>query len=235
MNAVLVVGVYLIDREHTAAHVSAELARSTDWTVTQRWIGLGRGPVPAELAAVTSSTTATPTPKFVLLNGLLAPASLAGFDYVLVCDDDVRLPPGFLDAYLRRVVQYDFALSQPARTHNSYIDHPFVEQLDGLDARWTRFVEIGPVFAMRRDAAPLLLPFDEQSSMGWGYDLVWPRVLEDAGLKLGIVDAVPVDHSLRKPVSYYEHSAASAEMDRYLSGRPHLPKGAAWFIVQSYA
>ena len=233
-QAVLVVGIYLIDKENSAARVTAELGRSREWAVTQAWVGLGRGPIPDELAGVTASTAEAFVPKFVLLNDILSRMRLDQYAFVVVCDDDIEIPSGFLDRYLERVVRHDLALAQPARTHASYIDHAFVEQLEGLGARWTRFVEIGPLFSVRRDAVPLLLPFDEASPMGWGYDLAWPCVMERAGLKMGIIDATPVDHSLRKPVAYYEHQTATATMERFLEGRPHLSKGDAWLIIESY-
>ena len=49
---------------------------------------------------------------------------------------------------------------------------------------------------MRRDAAALLLPFDEACGMGWGLDLIVK--IEQAGLKMGIIDATPVTHALRR-------------------------------------
>ena len=153
----------------------------------------------------------------------------------MVCDDDVTLPEGFLDAYLEVVAAYDFALAQPARSHDSFIDHPFVEQLNGLSARQTRFVEIGPLFSIRADAVPALVPFDEASPMGWGYDFVWPLTMERAGFKLGIVDRTPVVHSFRKPVAHYDHGIADGAMQRYLDARPHVSKTEAFSIVESYA
>jgi hypothetical protein len=154
------------------------------------------------------------------------------------------LPENFLDRYLESVAQYDFALAQPARTHESFgphmiVDefsgHPFVEQLDGLVARQTRFVEIGPIFSVHRSAFELMFPFDEASPMGWGYDFVWPQVIANAGLKMGIIDAVPIAHSLRKTGFYYHHDKARAEMKEFLAHRPHLSPDEAFFIVESYA
>jgi hypothetical protein len=110
----------------------------------------------------------------------------------------------------------------------------FVEELDGLSARWTRFVEIGPVFSMRRDAARLLLPFDEASPMGWGYDFIWPVILERAGLRLGIVDAVPVDHNLRAHGAHYDYDSSRETMAEFLVPRPHLSRHEAFTIVESY-
>jgi hypothetical protein len=173
--------------------------------------------------------------KFLLLNQLLAETDIDRYEFIVVCDDDIVLPSGFIDRYLELVTRYEFGLAQPARTHESFIDHPFVEQLDGLAARWTRFVEIGPLFSVHRRAVALLLPFDESSPMGWGYDFFWPSLIADAGLKMGIVDATPVAHSFRKPVSYYEHGTSSRDMERFLRQRSHLSPDEAFFIVESYA
>jgi hypothetical protein len=231
---VLVLGVYLVDEPNLVPETVAELSRSAAWEVTQRWVALGGAPVPEDLAAVTAWRTGRPTPKFEIINRLLQEVPAQAYDFLVVTDDDVALPPGFLDAYLELVNRHDLALAQPARTHGSYIDHHFVEQLDGLEARWTRFVEIGPVFSMRRDAIPLLTPFDPSSPMGWGYDFAWPAVLEGADLHLGIVDATPVDHSLRKPVAHYDYATASRAMKAYLDGRPHLTRDEAFTILRAF-
>lgn len=231
---VLVLGVYLVDKLNLAAEISAELSRSTRWQVEQRWVALGRSPVPPGLAPVTSWSTGQPTPKFEIMNRLLESVKGEPFDYLLVSDDDITLSAGFLDDYLALVERHDLALAQPARTHGSYIDHHFVERLDGLDARWTRFVEIGPLFSMRRDAAALLTPFDLSTPMGWGYDFTWPVEMEAAGLRTGIVDATPVDHSIRKPVAHYDHGTADRAMKAYLAAHQHLDRDRAFTILRAF-
>jgi hypothetical protein len=233
-GSILVIGVYLVDRDNNIGHVVGELNESRNWVVEQQWVALGRGAVPDEVARVTAWRANSPAPKFSLLNRLLAKTDLDPHAFVIVCDDDITLPAGFLDRYLELVLRYDFALAQPARTHDSFIDHAFVERLDGLTARWTRFVEIGPLISIRRDAAPVLLPFDQASPMGWGYDFVWPHLTEQAGLKTGIIDAVAVAHNLRRPVAHYDYETARQAMETYLSERPHLSKEAAFHIVESY-
>lgn len=231
---VLVTGIYLVDREHLAAEIAAELAASRA-TVVQRWIALGHGDVPAALREVTARRELPPRPKFALVNALLRDAEVESFDYLLVADDDISLPRGFLDRYLELVARHDLALAQPARTHDSYIDHALVEQLDGLDARRTRFVEIGPLFSIRRDAFPVLLPFDEASPMGWGYDFVWPVTVERAGLRMGIVDATPVTHAMRKPTAHYSSAGALKQMKAYLASQPHLSRAEAFTILECFA
>jgi hypothetical protein len=225
----------LADEPNTIPRITSELARSMEWTVLQRWQSVGTAAPPAHVAGVVSEQITELTPKFTLLNRELARHQLQDYEYVIVSDDDILLPPGFLDRFLSVARTHRLALCQPARTHDSFIDHPFVEQLDGLDARWTRFVEIGPLFAVHRSVADLILPFDESSPMGWGYDMVWPCLLERHGTRMGIVDAVPVSHSLRAPVVNYEHALADTQMTTYLSKYAHLSPEQAFTIIESYA
>ncbi|SFH51521.1 hypothetical protein SAMN05216299_11820 [Nitrosospira sp. Nsp14] len=231
---VLVAGVYLSDKKNLAPHISRTLADSKDWAVEQRWISLGESPPDPDIAPYTARVVDKPSPKFFLLNQLLKQIDLRDFEYLIVSDDDIQLPEGFLDRYLALVLRHDFALAQPARTHDSYIDHRFVEQLDGIDARRTRFVEIGPLFSLHRAAYDYFLPFDEASPMGWGNDFVWPVLAEKHNLKMGIVDAAPVAHNLRKPVAYYNYGTNADAMRNYLAARPHLSRKDAFFILESY-
>lgn len=231
---VLVAGIYLADKKNVAPHITRELAHSNNWKVEQRWVSLGKRQPDSDMAPFTVQVTDTPSPKFLLLNQILKTIELHDFEYVIVSDDDIVLPAGFLDSYLALVSRYNFAVAQPARTHDSYIDHRFVEQLDGIDARWTRFVEIGPLFSLHCSAFDYFLPFDDASPMGWGYDFVWPVVAERHELKMGIVDAVPVAHNMRKPVAYYDRGISSNAMSNYLAERPHLSKRDAFYISESY-
>lgn len=243
-HSILIIGVYLLDKPSYICQIKSDLSRSSRWDVEQRWIGLGTSPIPEEAGDVTLRKVIPPAMKFPLLNQLLAEIELERFEFVLVCDDDIVLPENFLHRYLDSVSRYDFALAQPARTHDSFsphmiVDgfsgHPFVEQLDGLVARQTRFVEIGPIFSVHRRAFELIFPFDEASPMGWGYDFVWPRTIADASLKMGIIDAVPISHSMRKSGVLYGHEKARGEMKEFLAQRPHLTPKEAFFIVESYA
>jgi hypothetical protein len=234
-RSVVLLGVYLTDQPNNASHVVEEIGRTLAWRVEQRWIALGRATSDGRLQEVTVSRSERLVPKFTLLNQAIANLRLEDYEYVLICDDDILLPSGFLDSYMQIVSDYDLAVCQPARTHDSYIDHPFVERLDGLIARRTRFVEIGPFVSLRKDAAALLLPFDELSPMGWGYDLMWPSLLEGAGLRMGIVDAVAVAHSLRKPTAQYDYDTANGQMSQFLARRQHLSRDEAFFILESYA
>ncbi|MGB7554536.1 MAG: hypothetical protein WBM04_09180 [Candidatus Korobacteraceae bacterium] len=230
---VLVLGIVLTDVANLADSIAQSLAVSQEWTVEQRWVAIGKSTLRSASLQVVESLPSK-EPKFAILNRLLGSIDRGDYDYVIVTDDDIELPEFFLDQYLAWVGKYDFALAQPARTHDSYIDHRFVEQLDGITARQTRYVEIGPLFSMREDALPILTPFDVTTPMGWGYDFTWPLAIQAAQLRMGIVDAVPVRHKLRKPVANYVHSDANEQMKIYLGSRPHLTPEEAFHIVESY-
>jgi hypothetical protein len=229
---VLCAGVYLADVENTARHVTDVLSRSQSVAIEQRWIGLTTKNNKTDVLGTVATVTQR-TPKCVLLNRLLG--DFQSFDWVLLCDDDIEIAEGFADALIAVAEHVDFALLQPARTEDSYIDHAIVAQFPGLLARQTRFVEIGPVVCLRRDAAALLLPFDEKNTMGWGLDFVWPQIIESAGLRMGIIDAVPVAHRIRPPVTGYNYETAVAESEALFAREPHLTAMEAFQVLRVYS
>lgn len=231
---VLAAGVYAAAEDRRVAQLVGELSTARRASVEQRWVGLGLGDAPLDLAPVTVSMVREPRPRFELLNELLGGIDLGGYDLLLVCDDDVTLPEGFLDRYLELVARHDLALAQPAHAHGSVVENAIVEQMDGLDARLTRFVEAGPLFSIRRDAFRVLLPFDEGSPFGWGYEVVWPVAMEAAGLRMGIVDATPVTQHPRRAAPHappVEWRARKAFLDK----RPHVSRAEAFTILEAYA
>ncbi len=233
MARVLIAGVYMADRRNTAAHLILEFAGSTQHEVVQRWIALapnGRGRYDLPL---TEFVVTEPTPKFILLDQITEDA--ADFDWLLLCDDDVEVGPAFLDRFIEQCTLRDFSLAQPARTADSFTDHPIVQAMPGLVARRTRFVEIGPLAGIRQDAMGLLLPFGQSSGMGWGLDYIWPVRLEAVNLRLGIVDSVPIAHRIRRSVTGYSHETASREQCAALARERHLSADEAFTILEAYA
>ncbi len=231
---VLVLGVYMADRQNTVEHLARAFATAgRSVHVEQRWVALNGCSEDEIVRQVTTVIARRAEPKFALLNRLLKPSDTDDFDFVFACDDDIYLPQGFLPAYIAHQRMLDFAVAQPSRAWHSHFDHAFALRRPWLQARQTRFVECGPLVSFRRDAACLLLPFDQEEGM-WGIDLVWPAVIERHGLTMGIVDAVPVDHSVRPQASTYDKSYQYAAMGEYLSKRPHIPMQEAFTVVKRY-
>jgi len=220
---VLVLGAYLANKSNNVEDVVSVISKSSRYMVTQRWIALGGEPPTKQVADVTVGTVLREKSKFQIMNELLAKEKLSQYEYVLLTDDDIVLPDGFLDHFISLQAQFGFSIAQPARTSNSHIDHPIVEQQKGVLARQTLFVEIGPVVSFHKSAYELVFPFDLTSPMGWGYENVWAYRLVQRQMKMGIIDAVPVDHSLRKPVAYYDWDEADRQRTEFLEQHDHLP------------
>ena len=136
-------------------------------------------------------------------------------------DDDVALPPGFLDAFLCAAERTGLKLAQPAHRLHSHAAWPVTRRQPGATARETTFVEIGPLTAFHRDTFATLLPFPDLR-MGWGLDAHWAAVAREHGWPIGIVDATPVGHTIAPVGAGYGHDAAIAEARAFLAGRPYV-------------
>ena len=222
---VLVLGVYRPERDLLDAAL-AELRRSRH---SVRALLGSLGPARAALARDTAAT-ALAGGKFENLNAVLACARPAPADWTLVVDDDVVLAPRFLDRFVALCEQFELALAQPAQTLLSHAAWPITRRRAGSLLRETRFVEIGPVTAFRRDAAAELLPFPDLR-FGWGLELHWAALAAERGWRLGIVDALPVRHELAPVASGYSHAEAVAEGRRFLADRPYLPAANAGDVL----
>jgi hypothetical protein len=160
--------------------------------------------------------------KFENLNVLLAQAEPADHDWLLIVDDDVVLPDRFVDRLIGLCECLGLALAQPAQTLASHAAWTVARRSARSLARETGFVEIGPVTAVRRDAAAELTPFPELR-YGWGLDLHWAAVARERGWRLGVLDALPVRHEAGSVAAVYDHQAAVAEAQRFLASSPFVP------------
>jgi hypothetical protein len=170
--------------------------------------------------------------KFENLNRVLAATDARGarFDWLLVVDDDIRLPDRFLDRFLALCERFELDLAQPAQTLRSHSAWRVTRRSPASLVRETRFVEIGPLTAFGRRAAGELLPFPELR-FGWGLDLHWAALAAERGWRLGVVDATPVRHESATVGSAYPRAEAEDEAAGFLASRPHLPASRAGEVV----
>ena len=230
---VLVLGIYIGDRENTIEHLLDAFASSTGIVVQQRWIALNKISSHPDVQEVTTRLCSHRVSKYSLVNTLLEVDDLQNFDFIIMSDDDIYLKRNFLPAFLAHQIQLGFAVAQPARAWHSHFDLSFSLRRPWLRARQTRFVECGPLVSMRADVASLLLPFDEAAPM-WGLDLTWPTVVESKQLTMGIVDAISVDHSMRPQAKTYSRTHEQEAMEQYLKGKPHISLQEAFVVLKNY-
>jgi hypothetical protein len=217
---VLVAGVYRSDSLLPAA-LGALRSRRHDVA-----FALGStGPADATLATETVAS-GLGGGKFENLNKVLAATHGADFDWLVVVDDDLRLPRRFLDRFVGLCERFELDLAQPAQSQRSHSAWRVTRRRPASLVRETRFVEIGPLTAFGRGAAAELLPFPELR-FGWGLDLHWAALAAERGWRLGVVDAVPVRHEARTVAAGYPRREAEEEAARFLSDRPYLPSARA--------
>jgi GT2 family glycosyltransferase len=199
---VLVLGVERPQHRSLAARAQAELTRS------RHEVELHTSP-PGGLG------------KFENLNRLLAAHPVGGHDWLLVLDDDVRLPRGFLDRFVFLCERFSLALAQPAHRLSSHAAWPQTRRRPGSVMRETSFVEIGPVTAFARTTFSTLLPFPELR-MGWGLDAHWAALAREHGWRCGVTDAVAIGHRAAPAAGSYSREEAVAEARAFLAERPYL-------------
>ena len=186
LRRVLALGVERPERRQLAAAIRAELSRSRHDVELHTCRPEGRG-------------------KFENLNLLLAAHPADAHDWLLVVDDDVELPRGFLDRFLFLCERFSLSLAQPAHRLHSHAAWPVTRRRACSVVRETCFVEIGPVTAFASPTFGVLLPFPELR-MGWGLDVHWAALAREHGWRCGIVDAVSIRHRAAPAAADYERA-----------------------------
>jgi hypothetical protein len=162
-----------------------------------------------------------PGGRFALLNQLAE-----GVDprhWLAISDDDARIAyPWSLATFLIVCARIGFDLAQPAHAPDSPHAHSFNGQQWGL-ARDTTFVETGPILAVSPRLRPRAVPFPAGTPMGWYADVEWTDLVAE-GYRLGIVDAVPLEH-LAPAGDRYDHQEEWVHLEAALRARgiPRIP------------
>jgi hypothetical protein len=222
-----VLGLYSADLGWNMARTVMELSNS------RRQVEFTLGAIDGADESLASKTVASDLRggKFENLNSLLEQAPARDADWLVVVDDDVQVPDGFLDRLLFLAERFRFQLVQPALRHTSHAAWRVCRRERWSVARDVQLVEIGPLLAVHRSIADHLLPFPALR-MGWGLDLHWGGLAKQRGWRLGIIDATPIRHELRAVAATYDRQAALDEMRCFLGdGRPHIDRAAALQVI----
>jgi hypothetical protein len=230
-GTVRVLGLYSADYSGFMARAVEELERSS------RRVDFALGALDETAPGLAPKTVASGLRgggKFENLNVLLETAPREPADWTVVIDDDVELPPHFLDKLLFLAERFRLQLVQPALRRTSHAAWAVCRRERRSIVRLTQMVEIGPVVAFHGSASNVLLPFPPLR-MGWGLDLHWGGLARQQGWRLGLVDAVPIRHEARETASAYDRQAAVEELRRFLAeGRPHIDRDAALRVLERY-
>jgi GT2 family glycosyltransferase len=204
---VLALSVVRDERRALAGAIAAELARSRHHVDLRTRPPQGHG-------------------RFENLDLLLSEQPADAYDWLLVLDDDVELPRGFLDRFVFLCERFSLSLVQPAHRLASHAAWPVTRRRAASVARETAFVEIGPVTAFARHTFSTLLPFPPLR-MGWGLDAHWAELARRRGWRCGVVDAVAIRHLAAPAAAAYSRAEAIAEARAFLAERPYVPAAEA--------
>ncbi len=159
--------------------------------------------------------------RFENLNALLELHPAEGHDWLIVIDDDVELPHGFVDRFLFLCERFALDLAQPAHRLDSHAAWKVTRRRPASVVRETSFVEIGPVTAFAQRTFAALLPFPNLR-MGWGLDAHWAALARREGWRCGITDAVSIRHRAAPAGAGYPREEAVAEARSFLDGRAYM-------------
>ena len=178
-------------------------------------------------AGATGANSRTSTPSW--------PSTPAdGHDWLLVIDDDVRLPRGFLDVFLFLAERFDLSCWPSPPTGGARM--PPGRSPGAGPASWparrdsSRSARCAP-------CAPTPSPSCSPSRtlrFGWGLDAHWSAVAAARGWRIGVIDATPVLHGLRRIAASYDRTDAVTEGRSFLADRPYTPAAEAQRTVVAH-
>jgi hypothetical protein len=224
----LVLGIYKPEGAADMARAVSAMRRS------RHWVRVALGAIGQADPALAEETLAEDMAggKFANLNRVLALAGLEDAGWIVILDDDVRLPRRFCDRLIAVAERARLQLAQPALSWRSDAAWQVVRRRPFL-LRITHFVEIGPVTLMSREVLDALLPFPEDG-MGWGLELHWGALAQQRGWRLAVIDALAVRHEARATASGYDPSEAMAAARRFLDTHEHLSRTEAESVVENW-
>jgi hypothetical protein len=153
--------------------------------------------------------------KFQNINAALEGVDMGAYDWLLVTDDDVVLPPRFLDLFLCVAEGADLRVCQPAHRFHSHASWAVTQRAWNSLAHVTHYVETGPMTAFHKSFFPLCLPFPN-TRWAWGVDVLWSEAARRRGWRIGVVDATPIEH-VREIAQSYAREAAIVEAQQLLA------------------
>jgi hypothetical protein len=116
---------------------------------------------------------------------------ISEYNYVWLPDDDVSISTFDINKLFKTANEYNLALCQPSM--KGYISHNITLPVEGNILRYTNFVEVlAPLFNLET-LLKVYQTFDLNYS-GWGYDYLWPYLLNYPQDKIAIIDNIIMTH-----------------------------------------
>jgi hypothetical protein len=135
--------------------------------------------------------------KYHLLKSFILsePEFVSQYSYIWLPDNDVSISTQSINKMFLLAEKYNLLLAQPAMI--GYVSHQItLPQPENL-LRYTNFVEVlAPLMSL--DTLTLVKDTFDENYSGWGYDFLWPYMLNYPQDKIAIIDSIVMTHT--KPV-----------------------------------
>jgi Protein of unknown function (DUF707) len=118
---------------------------------------------------------------------------LAGYDWIWLPDDDLRIDLPTLNRFFEIVAQYELELAQPALGAGSHASYDITLQRPHLRLRYVSFVEIMAACFSQR-ALAICRPHLGATVSSWGPNHLFPKLLGRPQRQIAIVDETPCVH-----------------------------------------
>lgn len=135
--------------------------------------------------------------KYKMIHALLttvAPQLLEKYDYFYFIDDDIALSTADINRMFELSRTFNMSITQASLSHNSFCSWPIFKNKPDCMLRYMGQVEVmAPLFS--QDALRKCLVSFAENKSSWGLDSVWPKLLGYPQNKLGVFDAVVMEHT----------------------------------------
>ena len=172
--------------------------------------------------------------KFENLNRVLSAAALGEADWLLVVDDDVRLPAGFLDRFLALCEHFQLDLAQPAQSQRSHSAWRVTRRRPGLARARDPLRRDRPGDRVRAGAPRLSCCRSRSCASAGGSTCTGRRWPPSAAGASAWSTPRRVRHEAAPVGSSYSAADAQAEAGRFLADRPYLPAARAGEVLATH-
>jgi len=117
---------------------------------------------------------------------------ISKYEYIWLPDDDVAIPSEDINKLFNIVKEYNLSIAQPSM--DGYVSHEITKPISNSLLRYTNFVEVlAPLFNLET-LLKVYNTFDLNYS-SWGYDYLWPHLLDYPQDKIAIIDDIVMTHT----------------------------------------
>lgn len=117
---------------------------------------------------------------------------ISNYAYIWIPDDDVSISTENINRLFSVADQYQLSICQPAM--DGYVSHEITKPISNSFLRYTNFVEVlAPLFSLE-SLLKVYKTFNLNYS-SWGYDYLWPHLLDYPQNKIAIIDDIIMTHT----------------------------------------